>query len=142
MSSNLVRASLAIEEDLLERFDRSIERSGHGNRSEAVRDLIRAHLLEASWGEGTTNALASVTLIYDHRRRNLARQIEEHGHAHHDAIVSSMHIHLSPHLCMEVVVLRGEPTELRQVADHLIGLPGVLHGQAVYSCADLAEALA
>ena len=137
----LVRASLSIEQDLMERFDRFVEESGHDNRSEAVRDLIRARLLEEEWDKGAGDALASVTLLCDHSKRTLSRQIEEHGHAHHDVVLSSMHIHVSPRVCLEVVVLRGRPDDVKHVANHLIGLPGVLHGRAVYSRADLPEAL-
>ncbi|WP_045115748.1 nickel-responsive transcriptional regulator NikR [Plesiocystis pacifica] len=139
--SDLVRASLSIEQELMDRFDRFVENSGHGNRSEAVRDLIRARLVEEEWGEGAEEAVASVTLIYDHAKRRLSRQIEEHGHEHHDVVLSSMHIHVSEHACLEVVVLRGHPDEIKHVANHLIGLPGVLHGRAVYSRADLPGAL-
>lgn len=138
---DLVRASLSIEQDLMERFDRFVKESGHGNRSEAVRDLIRARLIEEEWDKGAGEAVASVTLLYDHSKQRLARQIEEHGHEHHNAVISSMHIHASPQICLEVVVLRGRPDELKHVANHLIGLPGVLHGKAVYSRADLPEAL-
>lgn len=138
--SELVRASLSIEHDLMERFDRFVQASGHGNRSEAVRDLIRARLIEEEWDEGSGDAVASVTLLYDHSRRKLTRQIEEHGHEHHDVVHSSMHIHVSPDVCMEIVVLRGAPAAIKHVANHLIGLPGVLHGRAVYSRTDLTEA--
>jgi CopG family nickel-responsive transcriptional regulator len=106
-----------------------------------IDDLIRARLLEEEWDKGAGEALASVTLLYDHSKRKLSRQIEEHGHDHHDVVLSSMHIHVSPHVCLEVVVLRGQPDDVRHVANHLIGLPGVLHGRAVYSRADLPEAL-
>lgn len=137
--SELVRASLSIERDLMERFDHFVEASGHDNRSEALRDLIRARLIEDEWDQVSGEALASVTLLYDHSQRKLSRQIEEHGHEHHDVVLSSMHIHVSPRICLEVVVLRGQPEELKHVANHLIGLPGVLHGQAVYSRPGLAE---
>lgn len=131
--SDIVRASLSIERDLMERFDRFVQESGHQNRSEAVRDLIRARLVEDSWDDGPDDAVATVTLLYDHSQRRLSRQIEEHGHVHHDVVISSMHIHVSADACLEVVVLRGRPAEIKHVANHLIGLPGVLHGQAVYS---------
>lgn len=137
--SELVRASISIERELMERFDALIERAGHKNRSEAVRDMVRARLLEDAWAEGADEALATVTLLYDHSKRRLSRQIEEHGHEHHDVVLSSMHIHVSPDVCLEVVVLRGEPEEVKHVADHLIGLPGVLHGRAVFTRADAHE---
>lgn len=131
--TELTRASLSIEQDLMERFDRLIEASGHNNRSEAMRDLIRARLIEEEIEHAEGEGVASVTLVYDHGKRRLARQIEEIGHEHHDVVHSSMHIHVSNDICMEVVVLRGPAKELRHLANHLIGLPGVLHGRAVYS---------
>ncbi len=139
--SDLTRMSLSIEQELMERFDRFLEKSGHNNRSEAMRDLIRARLIDEEWSDGVGDAVASVTILYDHGKRRVTRQIEEHGHVHHDVVISSMHIHVSPDVCMEVVVLRGAPEEIKHVADHLIGLPGVLHGQAVFSRPDLPEAL-
>ena len=137
--SELVRASLSIEQELMDRFDRFITASGHGNRSEAMRDLIRARLVAEEWGQGDGEALASVTLIYDHDQKKLSRQIEEHGHEHHDVVLSSMHVHISKRVCLEVVVLRGRPDQVSHVANHLIGLPGVMHGQAVYSRAFFAK---
>ena len=130
--TELTRASLSIERSLMERFDRAIEEGGHSNRSEAMRDLIRAHLQSLSWGESPRVA-ATVTLIYDHHARRLTRQIEEHGHEHHGVTLSSMHIHLSADLCLEVVILCGGAREVREAAQHLVGLQGVLHGGVVYS---------
>lgn len=131
--AELVRASLAIDATLMERFDTLVERSGHGNRSEAVRDLIRARLMEDEWDGGGDDAVATVTLSYDHGKRALAREVEDFGHHHHESIISSMHVHLDANTCLEVVVLRGKPAGLRCIADHLMGLKGVNHGQAVFS---------
>ena len=50
---------------------------------------------------------------------------------------STMHVHLDEKLCLEVMALRGKPSELRHFADHLIGLKGVKHGQLVISSARL-----
>jgi len=41
----LSRIGIALDSDLLKRFDRSIERRGYTNRSEAFRDLIRDRLV-------------------------------------------------------------------------------------------------
>ncbi len=139
--SDLVRASISIETELMERFDRFVETSGHSNRSEAIRDLIRARLLEEAVGDGEPELIGTVTVLYDHAQRRVTRQIEEHGHAHHDVVLSSMHIHVSPEVCLEIVALRGPADEVKHVANHLIGMPGVLHGRAVYSRADVEEAL-
>ena len=137
--SDLVRASLSIEQELMSRFNRFVEQSGHTNRSEAIRDLMRARLIEDEYERDIQDAVASVTLLYDHSKRRVARQIEEHGHEHHDVVLSSMHVHVSAEVCMEIVVLRGPMAEIKHVANHLIGSPGVLHGRAVYAQADLSE---
>jgi CopG family nickel-responsive transcriptional regulator len=136
--SDLIRASLSIDSQLMEQFDDLIQRSGHSNRSEAMRDLIRARLQEEDWEQGQ-EAMASVTLVYDHRKRRISREIEEHGHVHHHVVLSSMHIHVTPDMCLEVVVLRGAPQEIKHVANHLLGMPGVIHGKAVYSRTDILE---
>lgn len=128
------RVSLAIEAELLSRFDALIERSGHGNRSEAVRDLIRNRLIEEEWGTTTSgDAVATVTLVYDHTRRELADRLLEVGHDHHGAVIATLHIHLDHDHCLEIVALRGKPKQLRHIADHLIGMKGVKHGKVVVS---------
>lgn len=139
--AELVRASLSIERELMEGFDAFVERSGHGNRSEAMRDLIRARLLEERWEEQDGEAIATVTLLYDHNKRDISRQLEEHGHDHHEEIIATMHVHISSAICLEVIALRGQARQLHHIANHLIGMPGVLHGKVVHSRADVQGAL-
>lgn len=128
------RVSVAIEADLLKRFDALIERSGHGNRSEAVRDLIRNRLIEEEWGaKNTGDAVATVTLVYDHTKRELADRLLEVGHEHHGAVIATLHVHLDHDNCLEIIALRGKPKQLRHIADHLIGMKGVKHGKVVVS---------
>jgi CopG family nickel-responsive transcriptional regulator len=130
------RVSLAIEPELLARFDALIERAG-GNRSEAVRDLIRSRLIEEEWvSSASGDAVATVTLVYDHSKRDLADRLLEVGHDNHGAIMASMHVHLDHDNCLEVIALRGDPKKLRVIADHLIGMKGVKHGKVVLSSAD------
>jgi CopG family nickel-responsive transcriptional regulator len=43
--AELIRTGLSLDQDLLNDFDRSIEHKGYHNRSEAIRDLIRDHLI-------------------------------------------------------------------------------------------------
>jgi CopG family nickel-responsive transcriptional regulator len=130
------RVSLAIEPELLARFDALIERAG-GNRSEAVRDLIRSRLIEEEWVSASSgDAVATVTLVYDHSKRDLADKLLEVGHDNHGAIMASMHVHLDHDNCLEVIALRGKPTHLRSIADHLIAMKGVKHGKVVMSSAD------
>ncbi len=132
--SDLERVSLAIEPELLARFDALIEKSGHGNRSEAMRDLIRNRLVdEESDSSVKGEAVATVTLVYDHTKRDLADRLLEVGHEHHDAVMATMHVHLDHDNCLEVIALKGKPRNLRQIGNHLAGMKGVKHGKVVIS---------
>jgi len=132
----LERVSLAIEKDLLRRFDALLERRRLGNRSEAVRDLIRRRLVQEE-AEGDEEVVGTLTLVYDHGQRELTDRLVEAGHHHHARVLSTLHVHLDDRLCLEVQALRGTPAELRHLADHVLGLKGVKHGQLVVSSARL-----
>jgi CopG family transcriptional regulator, nickel-responsive regulator len=129
----LARISITIEQDLLDRFDAVIEAAGGGNRSEAIRDLVRDRLLEDEAARGQGQAVGTVTLVYDHNKRHLAEQLTDAGHEHHHEILASMHLHLDHDHCLEVMAVRGKRSVLRRVADTMIGMKGVLHGKLVLS---------
>jgi CopG family nickel-responsive transcriptional regulator len=131
----LERISLSIEKGLLARFDRLLRERRLGNRSEAVRDLMRRRLVEDQEDAGQAPVVASLTLVYEHEQRALSERLVEAGHHRHAHVLSTMHVHLDPHMCLEVMALRGKPAELRRFADHLIGLKGVQHGRLVSSSA-------
>ena len=129
--SHLVRFGISADERLLERFDALNSKKGYVNRSEAIRDLIRNALVEEEWDLGDAEAVGTVTLVYDHHTRDLADKLTEHQHSHHAEIVSTLHIHLDADHCLEVVVLRGVASEIKRLAEGLIGTKGVSHGKFV-----------
>ena len=105
----LERISIAIETELLEPFDELLERRRLGNRSEAVRDLIRRRLIEDRVEREEGEAVASLTLLYDHEQRELAERLVGAGHTHPARVLSTLHVHLDSRLCLEVQVLQGRP---------------------------------
>ena len=131
--SELERVSLAIEKELIERFDALIGRDGKANRSEAIRDLIRNRLVEEEVSQGRGELVATVTIVYDHGKRELADRLLNAGHDHHKAVLASMHVHLDEVNCLEVVALRGRAKDVRHLAEHMIGMKGVKHGKLVLS---------
>jgi CopG family nickel-responsive transcriptional regulator len=124
----VVRFGISADERLLERFDALIAEKGYVNRSEAIRDLIRNSLVEEQWAVGDEEAVGTVTLVYDHHSTDLGDK-----HSHHEMIVSTLHIHMDAHHCLEVVVLRGPGRDIKRIADELIGTKGVKHGKFVAS---------
>ena len=64
--SELVRFSVTAPDDLLRRFDEQIARRGDvANRSEAVRDLIRASIAKEQMRTPDEHVIGSLTMIYD-----------------------------------------------------------------------------
>ena len=101
------------------------------NRSEAIRDLIRAALVEDRSSSDEAESVGTVTLVYNHHVRDLSEKLTEQQHSHHDQIISALHIHLDPHNCLEVLGIRGTVKTIRHVANELIGVKGVKHGKLV-----------
>jgi CopG family transcriptional regulator, nickel-responsive regulator len=126
--AGVTRFGVSLEEPLLQQFDRLIHRKGYSNRSEALRDLIRESLVREQWDLGTAETVGTLTLVYNHEVRELADKLTDLQHEHYRTIVSTLHVHLDPHHCLEVLVLRGKANELKMIADRLIGTRGVKHG--------------
>ena len=116
-----------MERGLLEEFDKLVKRRGFANRSEALRDLVRQRLDEDAWQRGASTC-ATITLVYDHHVRELTEHLTEIQHDHGELIISTLHVHLDHHHCMEVVVAKGPSLELKAMADRLIGTRGVVSG--------------
>ena len=131
--TDLARFGISLDQRLLQQFDALIGEKGYVNRSEAIRDLIRGSLVEAQWSRDEVELVGTVTLVYDHHTRDLSDKLTEHQHSHHDAIISSLHVHLDAHNCLEVVVLKGTARIVQRIADELIGTKGVKHGKLVTS---------
>lgn len=129
---SLVRFSVAMDDELLGRFDELVARRGAAvNRSEAVRDLVRDALVDAEWEDSAGEIVGTITMVFDHHASDLSDKLDTLQHAHHQRIVSSMHVHLDAHNCLEVVVVRGTSEQVRAIADGLLGTKGVKHGKLV-----------
>lgn len=126
-----IRFGISMDDQLLASFDRLIEQKGYMNRSEAIRDLIRASLVELKWEGGDEETVGTVTLVYNHHVRDLSDKLTELQHTHHHEIVSALHVHLDAHNCLEVLVVRGKARDVKRIADGLIGVKGVKHGKLV-----------
>ena len=134
--SGLSRIGVAIDSDLLDKFDSLIGQRGYTNRSEAFRDLIRDELVEKTWESPESQVVGTVTLVYDHHVRLLNEKLTGIQHDFHHSILSTLHVHLDHDNCLEVLVVRGRSADVRKVADALISTKGVKHGGIVQTTAD------
>jgi CopG family nickel-responsive transcriptional regulator len=128
--SELVRFSVAVPEDLLMQFDNLVARRGLAkNRSEVIRDLIRDALVDEEWEDAQQEIVGTLTIVFNHHASDLQNKLDQIQHAHHDKIISAMHIHLDAHNCLEVIAMRGQSSEIRQIAESILGVKGVKHGR-------------
>ncbi|WP_029006934.1 nickel-responsive transcriptional regulator NikR [Azospirillum halopraeferens] len=124
------RVTVSLDDELLEAFDAFIRRKGYTNRSEAVRDVLRARLQEDRLEEDRApHCVASLSYVYNHHERELARRIAEVHHAHHDLVRSTMHVHLDHDNCLEVTLLEGPTRAVTELADAISSETGVRHGR-------------
>jgi CopG family nickel-responsive transcriptional regulator len=127
--NSTIRFSISLPQSLLSRFDGLISKRGYANRSEAIRDLIREHLVEREWEQGKKVTVGAVSLVYDHHKRELDQVLTELQHRYFDSIISALHVHLDRHNCLEVVVVRGKSERIKKIADRLISTKGVKYGK-------------
>jgi CopG family nickel-responsive transcriptional regulator len=126
MKDSLVRFGVAMESSLLEELDRLVDERG-STRSELLRDLVRAEVTKSRVKAGA-NAVASLTLVYDHHVRDLTERLTAFQHSLGEKVNSALHVHLDHDYCLEVIVLKGPADELRTAGDKLLAIRGVKHG--------------
>lgn len=124
-----VRFGVAMDDDLLGKFDKVIDTKGYENRSEAIRDLVRNLLVEEEWTAGDEETVGTITLVYDHHVHDLQDTLTDLQHNLHEDIISSVHVHLDAHNCLEVLIVKGKGGDIKAAADRLIGTKGVKHGR-------------
>ena len=127
--SDLSRIGVAIDSDLLDKFDKHISKRGYTNRSEAFRDLIRDELVQKNWEMPDSAVVGTVTLVYDHHVRLLNEKLTDLQHDSFHNVLSTLHVHLDHDNCLEVLVVRGKAAAVKKLADALISTKGVKHGR-------------
>jgi len=128
-----VRFSISINSELLKKFDKVIKEKKYENRSKAIRDLIRDFIIEREWERAEGEVMGALTLLYSHKTRGIIEKLIDIQHEKCENIISTMHIHLDEHNCMEIIAIRGLPQEVTEISDKLISCKGVKHGKLVMS---------
>ena len=128
--SRVVRFGISMPPDLFHRFGELVKEKGYSSRSEAICDLIRDALVRREWeGDQNTEVVGTITLVYDHHKRELSDRLIDLQHEHHEEVLATMHIHLDRDHCLEVLAVRGRAREVQRIADLLISQKGVKHGK-------------
>ncbi len=129
------RFGVSLEEDLLTMLDELVERNQFPNRSQAIRYLVKKSSVEEKW-EGNREVAGAIVLVYDHHKRDLQNRSTDVQHSHHHLILSVQHVHLDHHNCLETIAVKGKAKDLRDLADKLIAIKGIKHGELVMSASE------
>jgi len=129
--SSLVRFGVSLPRELVDAFDARIRRKGYGNRSEAIRDIMRDYLVAGEWEGDEGPVVGTVTIVFDHETRELTHVLTDLQHRFHAAIICATHVHLDEHNCLEVIVVKGSSSQVRAIGERLISTRGVKHGKLV-----------
>ena len=128
-SDGVVRFTVSVPRALAKELDQMAREKGYDNRSLAVADLIRAGLVEHHQNLGNREIAGTITLLYDHHKQHVQAALTDIQHDHHHIIISTLHVHLDHHNCLEVLVVRGKAPLVKRIADELIAAKGVKHGK-------------
>ncbi len=123
---DLVRLSFTIEEPLWQRMESMREAAGYNNRSEYIRDLVRSRIVDETW-DTDNDAIGTITLVYNHEKRQLSEKLTSMQHEHHHAVLATTHVHLDRHLCAEMIMVHGRPSLIRDMAEAMRKQKGILH---------------
>jgi CopG family nickel-responsive transcriptional regulator len=133
--SDVYRFGVSLEKTLINAFDKHIESQRYKSRSEAIRDLIREELVRKKWTEGGAVA-GAIVMTYDHHKRELVAKLLDIQHDFHDLIISTQHVHLDHHNCLEVIAVKGNAADVEKLSTELKVMTGVKHVSLSVSAAD------
>ena len=131
LEKNIVRFGVSIYEKFMDKFDKLITEKGYVNRSEAIRDLIRDMLVSHQIEDPEVESFGTLTMVYNHHHGDISEKLNNVQHDYFPNIVSTTHVHLDAHNCLEVLILKGKAGQLKAIADMILAIKNVRHGRFV-----------
>jgi len=127
----ITRFGVSVPDELLQKFDSIIEEKGYVNRSEAIRDMMRDFIVRHEWEQGEGEVAGTITMVYNHDEAEVVKELLDLQHDYLNEIISSIHVHMDEHNCLEVIIVKGKANRIKEIADRLLSLKGVKHGKLV-----------
>jgi CopG family nickel-responsive transcriptional regulator len=130
MEKKLMRIGVSLPGDLLDKFDKSLQKRGYSSRSEGIRDAIREYNQHYEWmlqikGERA----ATISIVYDCSKTGISNTLAKIQHENMDLISSSVHFHIKADSCFEAIILKGEGEKIVDLAEKILSLKGVEHSK-------------
>ncbi len=125
---SVVRFGVSFEKEVLDALDEYVQENKFSNRSQALRQLVNRHIVEKKW-QCNNRVAGAVTLVYDHKKRDIAKHLAEIQLDYRDEILAVQRFTLNETHSMEVISLNGISARLTELSDKLISEKGIQHGR-------------
>jgi len=126
---NAHRLTISIPDELHSQFEELMAERGFVNRSQAIAEVLNQHISDYYSLKGNALMAGTITLFYDHKRSGIKQQITDIHHEHIREVISSLNVLLQNSCTMEVILVQGPAKRLRQIANKLLGVKGVIAGR-------------
>jgi CopG family nickel-responsive transcriptional regulator len=124
--TKIIRVGVTFPPDLLKDLDKIVTDMGYKSRSKAIHDTVRTFVNEQKWLinlEG--KKVGSITMIYNHKMRELESDLTDTQHQFESIISASMHIHVSEEKCLETIAIQGPAEKIKRLVEKLRARRGV-----------------
>ncbi len=128
----VTRFGVSLKKALLDDLDGLVKKRSFPNRSQAIAYLIEKFKVEQGW-EKNDIVTGAILLVYDHHKRDVVDQSIHIQHEYQPLILALQHIHVTHDACLETIAVKGRASEIRELADKLIGMKGVEYGDLMMS---------
>ncbi|MCJ2520444.1 MAG: nickel-responsive transcriptional regulator NikR [Candidatus Thermoplasmatota archaeon] len=126
-SSKVMRTGISVPQDLLQELDGFVRSTSYSNRSEAIRDAVRALLHEHKGlmlGKG--DRFGAVMALFDLHEKGASDLLHMVQHEYSDVVNSVTHVHLVDlRNCLELLIVRGKAERVNELINHMVGSKGV-----------------
>lgn len=119
---------MSLPKKLLSEFDDVLKDRGYNSRSKGIRDALKDYIVRYQWMKDIEgDRVGIVAVIYDHHYTGVMEDITEIQHQYRSHINATMHLHISDRNCLEVIIVKGDAQEIRNLTEKIMRLKGVEH---------------
>jgi CopG family transcriptional regulator, nickel-responsive regulator len=125
----LQRITISLPQSLLVNFDRMVAQRGYDNRSRAVVEVLNREIVDYGQELGDRVMAGTITIVYGNEREGTQARLSAIQRKYIAEVISSLHVQLEHRHTMEVLLVQGPGTRLREIADELTACSGVTTGK-------------
>jgi len=124
-----IKTGIAIPINLAKEFESIMKALGYSSRSKAIRDAIQLFITIHKWSSTTGEVAGAILTLYDHEELGVEERLTDIQHEYLDIIASTMHVHLTRNLCMQIIAIKGDVSRVKALYQGVVGIKGVKYVQ-------------